>query len=262
MMRNATVTRPTVCFVGEVEHPDFAAAASLVHASADVGTESPELIVVAQSRPGAVSEREFRRLRRNAPLAGLLSLLGSWCEGETRTGQPPAGVERLYWYEFPSWWRQQLGLWSTGCCPDWARPGDELRGTRSAGQAALSGRVAIQSAHWDTVAAIADVLSKAGAESVWIRPGQEADLSGTTFGIWEGGQLDDGETGRLSAFCAQLAANNAPVIALLDFPRRDRCEAARHAGAAAVLGKPWRNIDLIDSLRAIKRTAPSATCAA
>ena len=50
-------------------------------------------------------------------------------------------------------------------------------------------------------------------------------------------------------FVRDLARSNAPVVALLDFPRRDRCEVARRAGAAAVLGKPWLNADLIATIR-------------
>lgn len=118
-MHGATQSGPSVWLVGDVEHPDFAEAAALVRATAIVGPGLPELIVLAQSRPGVIRLREIERLRRSAPLSGEVSLLGSWCEGETRTGKPAAGVRRLYWYEFPSWWRRQLVLHATGRCPDW-----------------------------------------------------------------------------------------------------------------------------------------------
>jgi hypothetical protein len=118
---------PNVWLIGDVEHADFAEAVALLRATADMGTGLPELIVVAQSRPGAVGPGVFERLRRSAPMAGIVSLVGSWCEGEMRTGRPAVGVPRLYWYEFASWWRRQVALRTAGRCPEWARGDFGLR---------------------------------------------------------------------------------------------------------------------------------------
>src|SRR3989304_6230263 len=208
-MHGTAKSGPGVWLVGDVEHPDLAEATTLVRATANVGPGLPEVIVLAQSRPGAISLREIERLRRSAPLAGVVSLLGSWCEGETRTGRPVAGVRRLYWYEFPSWWRRQMGLRAAGRCPDWARAEDF--GLRIADFGSRIGRVAVETASWDTAAALEDVLKSAGGETTWWRPGWEhAEIRGVAAGIWEGGQLNDAELERLTAFCARLAKSNAP----------------------------------------------------
>jgi AmiR/NasT family two-component response regulator len=61
--------------------------------------------------------------------------------------------------------------------------------------------------------------------------------------------LDEHEADDLAAFCRSLTRDRAPVVALLDFPRRERVEIALAAGAAAVLGKPWLNIDLVAAVR-------------
>ncbi|MEX2187531.1 MAG: hypothetical protein WD875_12085 [Pirellulales bacterium] len=263
-MHGATTIGPSVWLVGDFEHPDFAKAVPLVRATADVGPALPEVIVVAQSRPGVIRRREIERLRRSAPLAGVVSLLGSWCEGETRTGRPAAGVRRLYWHEFPSWWQRQMVLRAAGRCPDWARGEDRRLMIDDCRFEERNNRFAIETNCWDTAAALADVLNSVGSETIWLRPGRkDVDLCGVTAGIWEGGQLSDAESERLAAFSARLATQNAPVVALLDFPRRDRCEVARRAGAAAVLGKPWVNVDLMATLRQIigqakhSRIAPS-----
>ena len=68
--------------------PDFAAAMQELEAR----DGDPELIVLAQSWPGQFSPKQIERLRRLAPLARVDELLGSWCEGETRTGRPPGGT--------------------------------------------------------------------------------------------------------------------------------------------------------------------------
>ena len=50
-------------------------------------------------------------------------------------------------------------------------------------------------------------------------------------------------------------------MVLLDFPRRDRVDWALEAGAAAVLGKPGLNADLVTTLETITEL-PQQTCAA
>ena len=90
-MHSVNTTRPSVWLVGEIEHPDFAETVALVRDAASVGSLPPELIVMAQSRPGVFSAQWIERLRRSAPLAGVVALLGTWCEGETRSGRPAPG---------------------------------------------------------------------------------------------------------------------------------------------------------------------------
>ncbi len=51
-----------------------------------------------------------------------------------------------------------------------------------------------------------------------------------------------------AAFCRRLDRYHTPVIAILDFPRRDRVQRALECGAAAVLGKPWRVDDLLATI--------------
>src|SRR3954469_7940015 len=75
---------PNVRVVGDVEHLDFRDALAMIRTDAIVemnSSSSSELIVVAQSRPDTVSHAQYQRWQRHAPLAGIVSLLGSWCEG-------------------------------------------------------------------------------------------------------------------------------------------------------------------------------------
>jgi hypothetical protein len=268
-MAELTTPFPAVWLIGDANHPEFGDAVELLHATADVRrfvdaaqavsaridlNQNSELIVFAASRPGQLRERDVELLRRWLPLAGMVALLGSWCEGETRTGRPVPGVLRSYWYDFPNWWRRQQALRAAGGCPDWARPATvdthEL-GSRVAtcGGKSSAGLIVLQTTCWETADVLADVLQRAGYATVWIPPGGRAPtLRGAVAGIWEGRQLDAPEIGRLDEFCRRLAKDAAPVIALADFPRRDRCGAAQRAGAAAVLGKPWLNVDLLLTL--------------
>jgi hypothetical protein len=270
----------TVQLLGEVDHPDFRDALALLRSTGrivDSAAAQPELIVIAQSRPDVIDRRDVDRLRLSAPLAGIVGLMGTWCEGETRTGRPWPGVTRLYWYEFPAWWRRQMRLRAAGRCPDWARCGDvplpdikppelksscpapsPLRGGMGRGSSGVSstesaftsrGIVELCLPRRETADVIADVLHSAGYATVWHRTAEGAPVvRGIAAGIWDGGQLDDREFTDLILFCRRLARQRAPVIALLDFPRRDRVDYATEIGAAAVLGKPWMNWALIDAI--------------
>ena len=55
----------TVKLVGEIDHTDFAEAVERIRAGARLATnsETPELIVIAQSRPGAISEPAYNKAK-------------------------------------------------------------------------------------------------------------------------------------------------------------------------------------------------------
>ena len=76
---------------------------------------------IAQSRPGEFLESEVQQLQTAAPLSRFGVVLGSWCEGETRSGRPWPGVARVYAHQF--WARIQSEDWrqaaATGQAP-WA----------------------------------------------------------------------------------------------------------------------------------------------
>jgi hypothetical protein len=239
--------------VGSIDAPEFRDAVEALRESATraARSESPEVVVVAQSRPGQIGRPEIEAIRRRWPLAGIVALLGSWCEGEYRTGRPWTGVERFYWYEFPAWWRQQIALRDAGECPAWARPvGDVLRVARFSrlqlDQKRVRGPVVLHVANPTIAEALVEVVHSAGYATVLEFPNRrQSAIRGAAAGIWDGGQLDAREGGELSRFCRALSRDAAPVVAMLDFPRWDRYDAAREIGASAVLGKPWQNADLI-----------------
>jgi hypothetical protein len=245
--------RPLVVYTtGALNDAQFVESLEWIHATAVCSPDDavpPEVIVIAQSRPGEFSKRELEAMRRRWPLAGVVTLCGSWCEGEVRTGRPWAGVHRLFWYEFPTWWQQQIALRSAGLCPAWSRPVfDAYRvapRTTKLTPPRRRGLVVIRAANRDSSDAIGDMLCHHDFAVAFAPHGNPATIvRGASCGIWDGSQLDDREASDLGAFAQSLSRDGAPVIALLDFPRIDRYSAAIKLGAAAVLGKPWINADL------------------
>jgi hypothetical protein len=241
--------RPRVALLGEIAHAELAEAIAQLRSTAEVLPEDQvadaELIVLAQSRPGVIAARDVDGMRRDNPLASFVALLGTWCEGELRTGRPLADVRRIYWYDFPQWWLRQLAMWNAGRCPDWARP-EEVAAAVTPIRAV--GMVAIKTTCWDTAETLAGVLRDAGYLPCLLRHDEPPPPREFVAGIWEGRQLDEREAKQLAHYCEQLGSTGAAVVALLDFPRFDRCERARECGAAVVLGKPWQNADLLAAL--------------
>jgi hypothetical protein len=249
---------PATMLVGDGSHSDFNDAVQLLRAESrlvDGVNQSPELIVICQTRPGTVHKHFVESLRRAAPLAGVVALVGSWCEGETRTGRPLPGVDRLYWHEFPSWWRRQLAFRAAGRCPDWARAAS----TRHSEPGRPRPRPAVITIRTDvreTAECLSEVLNRAGFATAWQRGRRGLGIRGASAGVWVGGQLSEYEVADLRASCQMFAGAQGGVLAILDFPRRDSVDRAIKAGAAAVLGMPLRNADLIGTLDALLEREP------
>jgi hypothetical protein len=265
---------PSLWLAGDFDEPEFGDAMAMLYETANTtrcadiqragsdgprDSEAPELIIYATSRPGAIRALDVVSLRRRFPLARLVALLGNWCEGETRTGRPVPGMQRVFWYDFANWWRRQLALREAGRCPDWALPpaqdscpvADIGGGIR---QIEPRGMILLATTCWETGEALTAVLRSAGYATAWCRTGGTGiTVSGAIAGIWEGRMLDAAELGQLSEFCVPLNRDGTPVIALADFPRFDRCEAAKSAGAAVVIAKPWLNVDLLATIEGIPK---------
>ena len=74
----------------------------------------PLLMIFCQSYPGEFSAAHFDRVRALFPLAPMILLAGTLCEGEGRTGHIPPGVIRLYYYQWESFGRPQLDRFLAG----------------------------------------------------------------------------------------------------------------------------------------------------
>ncbi|HYO24416.1 MAG TPA: hypothetical protein VEQ85_05650 [Lacipirellulaceae bacterium] len=206
------------------------------------GALPPESFLVAQQRPGSISQALVDRLQAAAPLARIVIVAGTWCEGELRTGTPLVGAARLYWYEFLPWWRRELLRRE-------ARPATPAPHPLAGVVLAVD---AVDVAVYETALA---ALSPYGCELLWAPRGR-GPVGTATLGLWDGGQGDPAELASLGEFCQRLAPAGGRVVALLDFPRVEHVAAIRAAGAAALLGKPYDLTNLLDVLARVRRSPP------
>ncbi|MFV1966711.1 MAG: hypothetical protein ACC628_14905 [Pirellulaceae bacterium] len=211
------------------------------------GESFPKIMVVAQPRPGRYWQAQIEKLHAAAPLARLVALLGSWCEGETCSGDPWSGAIRVFWYEFVARMEAELdaleksrGAWSL---PRTATNAEMIACGCISRPATRGGLIAVGTASAVVYEGLADACAQAGFSTAWLPPTQPCRIKSAAVGIWD-------ETGRgardfqnLKTFARRLSP--APALALLGFPRRYECEQAMAVGAADVLPKPFLVDDLL-----------------
>ncbi|MCH2127053.1 MAG: hypothetical protein MK165_19835 [Pirellulaceae bacterium] len=228
---------------------DFSQAVSAIRS----GGLYPKLIVIAQSRPGQFSAAEVESLYVLSPLTHLVALLGSWCEGETRSGKPWPGVQRIYWHE----WESQIpGMVSRiksssetlRTLPRTATRAEELHVLSNERPTPSLGLVAIQTEQFASYEAISTACCLVGHSTVWVHGENWPHMEGVVLGIWDGKSLlGSSERTRLRDFVSRLP--NSSVIAMLDFPRSDEVGLAHAMRIDHVISKPFLLEELWDVIK-------------
>jgi hypothetical protein len=202
---------------------------------------APELIAVCQARPGEVAPADMEHLRRLAPLARLVGVLGSWCEGELRSGDPWPAVERVYWHQWPAWVSREIRSprdagWRTPPTATveerWLANSESWRAVPCTSR---DGAVAILSARRAHAEMLCDACRLWGLRAICFdRP--PTRVSDVSLAIWDGDRCGAEDAAELRAFA--VAIRPAHLVALLTFPRIDERDRALSAGASRVLSKP------------------------
>jgi hypothetical protein len=296
-----SVTCLSILLIGDASRPDFrgsrtslgkwgsvvnfADAESAVGALSE-GRVSPDVIVVAQAFPGQFSHETIDRLRRLAPLALLLGVMGSWCEGETRSGSPWPATVRTYWHHWPARGDRQLRRLAMGQSCSWALPltaSDEERLLADAASPSFSplragasqkpcrgggstppppvpnsGTLIVIRSHSREMGEWLSAACRGrGFAAIWQRDPVFTHVEGAAAALFDATDLCDDECDALRRFAAALRP--APAIALSSFPRIEDHRRALSAGASVALSKPLLLEDLfdaVDQLIAAKASRP------
>lgn len=264
----------SILFLGDAARPEFSrlradlpkfgsvadfAEAESAAAAMEEGCFAADVVVVAQATPGQFSHAAIDRLRRAAPLARIVAVLGSWCEGEMRSGSPWPASLRLYWHQWPTHGRREFERFSRGEPCELTLPitaGEEERlllTTTESDPRTKNGLVLIRSHSTEMWAWLAEACQSGGFAAVWQREAQEIIAEGVTAAIFDATDLGPAECEELRRMSAAL--HPSPVIVLLSFPRIDQEQLARAAGAAAAFSKPIRVESLLDAVTLSKNNA-------
>jgi hypothetical protein len=213
--------------------------------------EPAEVIVVAQSRPGQIEPGTFEALRRASPLARIVALLGSWCDGLPRGGQAWPGVIRMAWHRWHLRAPREFSRLAARAASSWHAPATATEAEQFLFAAQLSspgsepnrrGLVVISAADHAAYDALADTCVAAGFSCTWLAPHRPVHHSGVSAVLWDAAWFDESNETELTELAARFRP--APVLALVGFPRYDDIPRAREAGASTVIAKPF----LVDEL--------------
>jgi hypothetical protein len=250
---------------GEFWHKDFADLISRVEVPTTLipgeklsqliaPTEQYTAVLVCQSRRGSVSQTFVNHVRNLFPQAPLALLLGSWCEGETRSGNPLQGVTRMYWHE----WNGSYGslaarLHAHGIhLPNSLnnrRPQEILRSAdteagpltvaehSAATEPCVIGVSALTLCQFET---LEEPLRALGATPIWL---EQATWRACDPQEIAAVCLDSDGVGELLYGRVELAREivpTAPLILTLNFPRKEELSELRsELNVKAVLSKPF-----------------------
>lgn len=215
---------------------------------------APACIAVAQQRPGEIADPAIEELRQRSPLQRIWRVLGPWCEGETRSGKPPAGCIACAWHQWPARYEWQLEIARRGGVPIWALPvtatnEERLLAEDAAGWPTCVGHFLVCATSGQAAGALADVVRAAGGsvqiarEAALTKPTvdeRRADVRTILWDVTPEALNDGARIARVRAFAPQ-----ARLIAITGYPRPDDVEAAQAHGVDAVVGKPFLVSELV-----------------
>lgn len=208
-----------------------------------------DAILLCASRPGQFDAHSVEALHRAAPLAHLAMLLGSWCEGEVRSGRVIPGVQRIYWHQWQALLPVALGLegadvTSRLLASRTASEGDRLEAMLHHPVSETRGLVAVCTRQAASFNMLADALAAGGFQTAWQLPHLPWQVRGTDAIVWDG--WPEG-----AIWQQREAIEKVPSLVLLDFPRWDDRERAIQMGLDEVVSRPFR---LPDFWKAVDQT--------
>ena len=216
-----------------------------------VGDEKWDLIVIAQARREVIAKESVDHLQTTFPNTPTVSLLGSWCEGEVRSGEPWAGITRVYWHQWQGEFDRFASALNQDKIHDWqlpktATPTDRIATIKreSFEGKAFEGIIGVSA--WTNIQyeMIADSLSAFGIQTCWIErtiwDGEAKSLINVV--ILDDDSISSNLENRINWLFSTLGQR--PLVLTLSFPRADEVETLKKLGAGAIVSKPFTLAEL------------------
>lgn len=259
-----------VIFIGRVDAPEFQAAIAwleqhvVVRCVEDILAATQQLnlgvtadtILVAPSHRSEFTLQQARQLQAASPLSQLYVVVGSWCEGETRSGKAWPGIERLYVNQLiprarsDGWDRESLGSVS----PCTASSDEQWMWRASRSRAGDSGFVLACGRDRESRLSLVELCRWAGFQTVSMKSPRGLDGNPLAI-IYDADRNRQQRIRDLQRLSLGLA--DARIVTLIEYPRHDEILQALDAGSDHVLGKPYDIDDLLSLL--LPASAPFPT---
>ena len=255
---------PKVLLVGDYWHSDFrtlianpACATTLVPAEQlsdeHLADSSFDLAILAAARRAQFSDEWIETIRCKLAPTPLVAMLGSWCEGEQRSGEPWPGIQRVYWHQ----WRNRFDFFLKQLAADqicdWHLPATashadaainpNLKNTFAINEFKMPvGVSAVSEMHYQMVA---DSLQFLEARPCWIehRQWENSAIEQPSLIVVDGDSWNQELKSRIDWLRNDLKIDS-PIVQLLNFPRPSDLPALHAAGITAIISKPFQLSDL------------------
>lgn len=219
-----------------------------------------ELIVLAESRRDQIPRETVDLLRERFAGVPLVNLLGSWCEGETRSGDPVPGLIRVYWHQWRGQYDKFVKQLDSNQISDWHLPSTasvadriEASSTTSNMEPEIIGVSAWSQPQFEM---LADSLKTLGYRSRWLeRCTWDAEAIKLLSAICiDANSVTDDLVNRIEWLKSTFP--DPVLILILNFPRINEAHSAVELGVSEVLSKPFELADLLTAvIRACKNAA-------
>lgn len=203
-----------------------------------------DLVVIAQARRGQHCAEDVEALQASFSTTPIVALLGSWCEGETRSGVPWPGVPRVYWHQWEGQYQKFADQLSQYGISDWHAPrtstiADRIARSRAIDHPADIKCVAISAWTNQTHAMVADAINHFGWSNCWVeRAVWNAETSSAVDAIViEADTWSDALVNRVQWIQRQIP--DTPMVMVTNYPRRDELEVIKSTGISEVVSKPF-----------------------
>ena len=262
------MTNHKILFTGDYWHSDFQPIVSgfevpitlvPIEKAESVCDTSYDLIVVAQARRGQYSVEQIEKLQALYSGIPMISLLGSWCEGESRSGTPWPGVTRVYWHQWEGRYQKFAQQLTESGITEWHIPrtasiADRIMNTKRISSPNDIGRIAVSAWTNTSFAMVDDAINHFGWTSCWVeRSIWNAETVSSVDAICiEADSWCDDLLNRINWVRREVP--QTPMVLILNYPRTDEIAKIKAAGISEVVSKPF---ELDELQKAIVRAAKS-----
>ena len=277
--------QPAVLFIGKAGHREFFDALECLRGQGELVVQStvgaavtwlkasglqPATVVLGTARRGEHSVQELLELERQVPLANMIALVGSWCEGETRSGKPANGWRRVYWHQFPRCAASELMVGHRQTAGGEESRPLRLPKTITENERALAlskralpagqGRIAINTRRQVDYEALANACQAAGYGTCWCQDACVEIIAEATCVLWDRRGLQGNDLLELTSWREQWG--ELPVIATIGFPRTQDYQLVSQGIVQEIVGKPFLLGELLTALQAVGESQPTVEQAA
>ncbi|QEG22809.1 hypothetical protein [Mariniblastus fucicola] len=213
------------------------------------------LIVLAQSRRDQMSQTAIDSLRTQFPEVPIVVLLGSWCEGENRSGTPLIGVSQTMWHQWESRFERFCVQVSDGVRSDWHQPltasvSDRVRDFSPDGaivEKLIGKMVVVSSEDRTTAETISEMLKTYQCDSLWAEAETDLIDSADVDAICiDANGVSSELKNRISNFKDRF--EDTPVVVAMNFPRQQDMNLLSQLGVQEIVSKPYTHNEFLQSL--------------